>query len=856
MLREESGLPDDIIAERGYYSATSSSEMARLGFSQRQSIAPSLIVPLYDVDGECAGYQARPDRPRQGAGGKLVKYETPKGSRVMLDVPPRCHPLLRDPSIPLYITEGSKKADALAARGVCAISLSGVWNWRGTNVLGGKSALPDWDSVPLNERLLRIVFDSDVARKPGVAQALARLKSFLERRHAIVEIVYLPDGAGRKKQGIDDFLAAGGTIAELDAFVSDSVQRPLAVVDLNELPSILVTDRHLKDLVDDCWHLLVKANENRPFAFRRAGQLVRMDQADGMPLIRVWSEDDVHLVLERLARFERYAKEGEGYVLKPARLPTDVGKDMLAAWSKPVPPLRAIVRTPVVAADGSLSTAPGYHEASGLYYDARGKPVPDVSERPSPSDVRRARDLIDEWLEDFPFQDDASRANAIALVLTYIARELFGGPTPLVVVTAPTQGTGKGLFAQTAGVVMLGAAPAVTTEPHDGDEWRKRITAQLIQGAGMILIDNVKRRLASAELAAALTSEQWSDRLLGASEIVYVPNRAVWVATGNNVELDGEIARRSILIALDARRDRPWEGRTFRHPDLMEWVAENRGGLVWAMLILVRYWIARGRPSFSGRLVGSYESWTRVVGGILESAGVPGFLSNREELYRKADEESEEWRDFVAEWAARFGSTPVKASELADLVLEHDLLERLRASMKGAVDVQSLKIRLGKGLATREDRRFGNWFLRRAGKDAHQKGKLYALEHAEGAELDGQSSADPPRQFDQFPDSNAEGAEDAVSLSYPYARGHDEDDQGDRLHAPAFFKGGDNPPHSPHPPPSDSGKADLPAEGWADEDQPTLRSRHNPPQCVACGRQLSVVAIGDRCGRCKAARRG
>ena len=89
-----------------------------------------------------------------------------------------------------------------------------------TNEVGGKLALPNWDSIALNERLVRIVFDSDVARKRSVALALQRLAAFLERRQAVVEVVYLPDAPSGAKQGVDDFLAAGGTMAQLEMYAS------------------------------------------------------------------------------------------------------------------------------------------------------------------------------------------------------------------------------------------------------------------------------------------------------------------------------------------------------------------------------------------------------------------------------------------------------------------------------------------------------------------------------------------------------------------------------------------------------------------------------------------------------------
>ena len=71
--------------------------------------------------------------------------------------------------------------------------MSGVWNWRGTNELGGKTALPDWESIALNDREVFLVFDSDVMTKSGVHLALSRLKAFLESRHARVKVVYLPE---------------------------------------------------------------------------------------------------------------------------------------------------------------------------------------------------------------------------------------------------------------------------------------------------------------------------------------------------------------------------------------------------------------------------------------------------------------------------------------------------------------------------------------------------------------------------------------------------------------------------------------------------------------------------------------
>ena len=111
---------------------------------------------------------------------------------MVLDAPLTCRKDLPDPHVPLFITEGVRKADSAASIGLCTVALLGVWNWRGTNDLGGRTALADWESIALNAREVYLVFDSDAMSKPEVHQALARLKAFLESRHARVKVIYLP----------------------------------------------------------------------------------------------------------------------------------------------------------------------------------------------------------------------------------------------------------------------------------------------------------------------------------------------------------------------------------------------------------------------------------------------------------------------------------------------------------------------------------------------------------------------------------------------------------------------------------------------------------------------------------------
>ena len=129
MLHNESAIDDAIITARGYQSITHPDDLRDLGFNKVQArTAPGLAIPLWNVHGEQIGWQIRPDSPRVTKDGRLIKYENPKGGTVNLDVHPRVQPLLGNPSVPLWITEGVKKGDALVSYEQCTIALmGGVW---------------------------------------------------------------------------------------------------------------------------------------------------------------------------------------------------------------------------------------------------------------------------------------------------------------------------------------------------------------------------------------------------------------------------------------------------------------------------------------------------------------------------------------------------------------------------------------------------------------------------------------------------------------------------------------------------------------------------------------------------------
>ena len=210
----ESAITPEVAAARGYQSITA--EQARaLNFPDYQC-RPGLLIPVYGPSGDAATYQLRPDSPRVNPRQKPIKYETLGGSRVVPDFPLGTYSVLDRSDVPLWITEGVFKGDAIRSAGAWAIALLGVWNFRGRNAHGGKQMVAEFERVNWTGRLVYIAFDSDARNNPQVALAMTRVGALLTSMGADVRWVQIPSHDGAKV-GIDDYLAAGGTLADLVA---------------------------------------------------------------------------------------------------------------------------------------------------------------------------------------------------------------------------------------------------------------------------------------------------------------------------------------------------------------------------------------------------------------------------------------------------------------------------------------------------------------------------------------------------------------------------------------------------------------------------------------------------------------
>lgn len=341
--------------------------------------------------------------------------------------------------------------------------------------------------------------------------------------------------------------------------------------------------------------------------------------------------------------------------------------------------LYGVAHTPVVRADGSILDAPGYDVASRMLY------LPDpsldmsvVPGQPSRAEIQCAGNLLLHMVSDFPFVTPHDRANYLGALLTPLLRPLVPPPYKLVAIGAPQRGSGKTLLAWTMRELHGGVFKSEF--PRNDEELRKVITSTLDATTGPVVqFDNVTGVLKSSVLDGLLTSVEWSDRPLGQTAMLTLQNDRLWVATGNNVHIGGDLERRTLWITINANMERPEERQDFAIPNLEAWVGAHRGELLAAMLTLVRAWVVAGRPTEEPPTTDGFGNWIAVLRGILDHAKLGeavGVVGHADSVQGKADPEDEEWATFLAAARRVFGTEPWTVKELLDKTSDFDDLPK------------------------------------------------------------------------------------------------------------------------------------------------------------------------------------
>lgn len=388
------------------------------------------------------------------------------------------------------------------------------------------------------------------------------------------------------------------------------------------------------------------------------------------------ARDDFQAASNESLNLVRLEDDGAPGPRKP--LPLDVVKTVYHRAAHHLPPTPEIVRTPIHAGTGELLIQDGWRPDLALYLEQGSLQVPAISAEPAAEEVAEALSFLrGDLLKGFPFLDfdgagverrGPSEAHALAMLLTPFARRLFEGHRPVFWVSKPTPGTGGTKLGGMLGRIMDGRPPVPMAYAAGNDaENEKRLIAAALERRTILFFDDVKR-FDSRPIIQAVTSHVISGRLLGGNDLLQAPNNFLIIGGGNNTFFGPEMGRRVVTIRLNAKTA-DLASREFSH-DAENWVVENRAEIIWALLTLVQNWIAQDRPKFTTRRLVSFEGWSETVGGILQAAGVEGFLDVAKSL--EVDPAYGALRRFVTRWFGQYGHDEKEVRDLVNWAIDSE----------------------------------------------------------------------------------------------------------------------------------------------------------------------------------------
>jgi hypothetical protein len=309
--------------------------------------------------------------------------------------------------------------------------------------------------------------------------------------------------------------------------------------------------------------------------------------------------------------------------------------------------------------------APGYDHRTELFY-APQVTIEQIPVSPGADEVTASRDFIlRKFLGGFPWVTKADKANYIGLLVAQILRPYFRSVMPFGLIDATTQSSGKTILSEGIGLLF---GQRVRPWVKGDEEVRKAITTVLGENAPTIVFDNIKEGsvVDSPVLAMLLTSPVYSDRLLGTNQNFSAANDRLWLATGNNIHLGGDMATRTVLIRLDPKMARPELRTDFEIQNLDLWVKnpDNRSVLLRHLLILVMDWIAAGAKR-SDHVMRQFTPWASVAGGFCAHHGIEGFLANTDDVI-DLDEADAEWTAFLRRWYLIHGTGKKTSREVLE----------------------------------------------------------------------------------------------------------------------------------------------------------------------------------------------
>ncbi len=525
---------------------------------------------------------------------------------------------------------------------------------------------------------------------------------------------------------------------------------------------IVTVDTNIDEVTNKAEDALIASQ--RPI-YQRSKNLVlpislKVDASDQRetisPALKVLTATSLRDQLAQAAAWQRWDRRDNAFV--PCAPPPEIAELLLSrAGEWRLPRIVGVIMTPTMRPDGSILSAPGYDPITRLFY----KVDPELGELPLPEHPTRADavaslNLLNELLDGFPFVGPVDRSVALSAMLSAVGRASFS-VMPLHALSAVASGSGKSYLADVIAAVVTGQCCPVIAWGK-GEEADKQLNSILLQALPIVSIDNVETELGGPLLCQAIERPVIVVRRLGTNELPQIESRSIILATGNNLRLVGDMARRSLRCTMDAKMERP-ETRLFSFKPFEEVVKDRALYVSAALAILQAYQLSGEKIKLQP--LQSFGQWSARVREALVWLGCADPAESVEAV-RADDPQRNALAAVLASWHNVFGEDAVSIADVTDTVIvredndltaaKRDLREALLAvaGARGAID----NSRLGNYLKRNKDLRLGGYQLN-SGERTRTGAQKWKVVRLDG--VTGEREADfTNREYSEHKDAMAE----------------------------------------------------------------------------------------------------
>ena len=481
----------------------------------------------------------------------------------------------------------------------------------------------------------------------------------------------------------------------------------------------IIVNRQIKEVVRDVSAKLRSLElDGQPVIYSRGDSLL-VEMHSGFELREVTKPESLKALLHDHLEPVLQKTLQSGEIIRTPAVFSNNHTALLTRKTAEFPPIKAVSDIPLMLKDGTLLSEPGYHREHGYYLNTAGITVQLMP-------WQEARALYLETFNEMSYQAPKAGFTAtLAFVLQPFLMPMIDDLTPLYAVLGSRRagsGTGKGFLLDLVYRIHRGKPYT-----HDGsmpatdEEMGKVLFSALSEGVSHIIFDDIDH-LKHRQLMAAITSRTYKGRILGVSQRHEVSTGVTWAVSGNAPDIHRDFYRRIVPIYMGIGKARAWE-REYSRPDLNRYVLANRNLFISAALSILEHWRASGMP-LSTQTIRGFDRWSAVMGGVLESIGLPHLLEARDGLDELIEVDNSDLDLLIDAWQeSRIADKPLRGRDILNLARDRELLTELHEGRTDAAGAGEL----GKYLKPYVNDVFGGHYLRRA-FDSHAKTWTYYLE--------------------------------------------------------------------------------------------------------------------------------